>query len=122
MLKQIVASISVPAAILWFVGVNNKIKNSKKTKIAIPNNLPNGITFIDKIIVNKNEDLFTVFSSRCTHLGCKIKSSENDNLVCPCHGSKFSFDGTPLNGPATKPLTKLNIVSDKSSGELVVYV
>ena len=62
-----------------------------------------------------------IFSSKCTHLGCKINSSIDSKLVCPCHGSKFNFNGIPENGPATEPLTKLELVKDKS-GELVVYV
>jgi Rieske Fe-S protein len=28
---------------------------------------------------------------------------------CPCHGSHFAFDGTPLNAPAIDPLAEANI-------------
>ena len=27
---------------------------------------------------------------------------------CPCHGSRFSVDGTVLNGPASRPLSALD--------------
>ena len=121
MLKQVALSLTIPGAILWFLGINNKLKTTKRRKIVVPKNLTNGITFLDNIIIKKDELNTTVFSSKCTHLGCKINSTIDNKLVCPCHGSKFNFNGIPENGPATEPLTKLELVKDKS-GELVVYV
>jgi len=44
-------------------------------------------------------------SLRCTHLGCTVGlDREADQLVCPCHGSRFALDGAPISGPARKPL------------------
>ncbi len=120
--KKILLSVSFPVTYLWLEGSKKKNLLEKKTRIVIPNNLQNEITFLDKIIIKKEGNNITAFSSHCTHLGCKINSAVDNNLVCPCHGSKFNFNGVPLNGPATKPLTKLEIVEDKSTGEMVVYV
>jgi Rieske Fe-S protein len=66
------------------------------------------VTFADKYIVIDNEGKLTVFSDRCTHLGCRIREFSNDKLVCPCHGSEYDLSGTPLKGPAYKSLEKVN--------------
>jgi cytochrome b6-f complex iron-sulfur subunit len=41
----------------------------------------------------------------CTHQGCQPEPV-GDRLVCPCHGSEFAFDGSVLEGPAERPLTR----------------
>lgn len=39
---------------------------------------------------------------RCPHMGCALKwNSREHSWDCPCHGSRFSEDGTRLNNPAT---------------------
>lgn len=122
MFKQLALSFTVPISFLWYFGTKRKIERTSKQRVVIPSNLPVGISFIDNSIINKRANYIMAFSSKCTHLGCKIKDVENDQLVCPCHGSKFNFDGIPQNGPATIPLNKLEIIKEKSTGELVIYV
>lgn len=41
----------------------------------------------------------------CTHQGCQPEPVA-DRLVCPCHGSEFSFEGAVLAGPAERPLVR----------------
>lgn len=122
LLKQLALSFSIPTILLWYFGTKKKIIFGGKNRIVIPNDLQIGVTFLDQIIIKKEKNSLTAFSSKCTHLGCKINSTVDDQLVCPCHGSKFNFDGIPQNGPATKSLLKLEIEKDKSTGNLVVYV
>ncbi len=60
----------------------------------------------DFILINQNNNI-TVLSAFCTHLGCRIDKSENDRLVCPCHGSVYNFSGEVVSGPAYKNLSKV---------------
>lgn len=44
---------------------------------------------------------------RCPHMGCALKwNSREHSWDCPCHGSRFSGNGTRLDGPATGDLKK----------------
>ena len=42
---------------------------------------------------------------RCTHQQCNVEVDQKANLlVCPCHDSRFSFDGKVVKSPARIPL------------------
>ena len=46
-------------------------------------------------------------SAACTHIGCHLHWNSFETCWdCPCHGSHFAVDGTPLNAPAISPLAK----------------
>ncbi|HEX6570534.1 MAG TPA: FAD-dependent oxidoreductase, partial [Steroidobacteraceae bacterium] len=46
-----------------------------------------------------------LLSAACTHVGCVVRWNGFERCWdCPCHGSQFSVDGEPLQGPAHRPL------------------
>lgn len=46
-------------------------------------------------------NLLTPSTKRCPHLGCALKwNSAEHSWDCPCHGSRFSENGTVLENPA----------------------
>ncbi len=48
----------------------------------------------------------------CTHMGCELNwNSAEKSWDCPCHGSRFSYEGEIIEGPASKPLSKTNDVN-----------
>ncbi len=46
--------------------------------------------------------LLTPTAKRCPHLGCALKwNPQEHSWDCPCHGSRFTEDGTLIDNPAT---------------------
>ncbi len=53
------------------------------------------------------------FTSICPHQGCKVSEVSNNEIYCPCHGSKFSaLDGSVIQGPATEGLAAAAVAVD----------
>lgn len=51
-------------------------------------------------------------SAACTHTNCILHWNSFERCWdCPCHGSHFSIDGEPINGPAIYPLKKIDAAS-----------
>lgn len=62
----------------------------------------------EKIGVYKDEngEIFTV-STKCSHLGCMLHwNAEERTWDCPCHGSRFDYQGRKIETPAIKNLSE----------------
>lgn len=61
-----------------------------------------------RLAVYRNEGgELEVLSAVCTHMGCNVSWNQAEQTWdCPCHGSRFSTDGTVIEGPALEPLQK----------------
>jgi len=59
-----------------------------------------------KLAVYKDENnKIYALDPYCTHLGCELVWNEAEkSWDCPCHGSRFSYNGQVLDTPASKPL------------------
>jgi len=45
------------------------------------------------------------FTAICPHAGCLVGAVAKDEIICPCHGSRFSaVDGSVIAGPAEQGL------------------
>lgn len=63
-----------------------------------------------------DEGILHTHSAVCTHLKCIVQYNDSErSFDCPCHGSRFSYDGEVLQGPALKPLEPLKEGSDSAS-------
>lgn len=90
--------------------------------LKVPDNFSKEITFLDRLIVIRINKKVQFLSNKCTHLGCKINKAEGNELVCPCHGSRFNFNGDVIEGPANKPLENYAYTYQKDKGEFIIEI
>jgi glycine/D-amino acid oxidase-like deaminating enzyme/nitrite reductase/ring-hydroxylating ferredoxin subunit len=70
------------------------------------------VTFNDqKIALYKEENgAIHAVSPACTHLKCSVAWNDAErSWDCPCHGARYSVNGTVLNGPAVKDLENIEV-------------
>ena len=61
-------------------------------------------------ITIREDNILKKVSKICTHMGCLLNlNKDSKKLICPCHGSEFSLNGTVLEGPAHKNLDTLTL-------------
>lgn len=70
---------------------------------------------VEVAIVRAAEQEVHAFSAICTHQGCTVQP-EDEDLHCPCHGSRFAFaDGAVINGPAQDPLPEFPVAIENGN-------
>jgi Rieske Fe-S protein len=106
-LKTGIVGIAVFFVFIWNKITLNFINNNKGKQLLLNIESNKAISFFNEYIVIKTKDNLRVFSSHCSHLGCKINKTENGRLGCPCHGSEYDLEGNVTRGPAYKSLEKV---------------
>jgi menaquinol-cytochrome c reductase iron-sulfur subunit len=99
---------------------------------------PDGLKFLpdQRLFVFREGSVFHAVSAVCTHLGCTVRAEAlpqpemaqvgggalrlTHRFMCPCHGSRYSGDGTNLSGPAPRPLAWYHLSLAADDGQLVV--
>lgn len=107
-------------------------------KLGMPNDFPDGMKFLpdERLFVFREGKTLHAVSAVCTHLGCTVRAEAlsapetkdvsgkplrlTHRFLCPCHGSKYSGDGTNVAGPAPKPLAWYHLSLSPDDGQLVV--
>jgi Rieske Fe-S protein len=72
----------------------------------------------ERILNVRHEGRIYAPTATCTHKNCAVKLKDKE-IVCPCHGSKFTIQGTSLKGPAKGSLYRYAIKVD-DNGNLIV--
>ena len=107
-------------------------------KLGAPTDFPDGMKFLpdQRLFVFREGKTFHAISAVCTHLGCTVRAEAlsrveekpvegkplrlTHRFLCPCHGSKYTGDGTNESGPAPKPLAWFHLSVAADDGALVV--
>ena len=122
LLKSAIASLGVAG--LWLMDKvaqrSGIIPENSENTVTVPWSAADGVHFYEPMIVVNSSDRIAVFSSVCTHLGCRINRAEGTDLVCPCHGSRFNQQGNIVHGPALHGLRPLPFVLDRTNALLRV--
>jgi cytochrome b6-f complex iron-sulfur subunit len=62
-------------------------------------------------LVRAQDGGFLAVYRRCTHLGCSVSWKPDQNqFLCPCHGSHFDFYGDVENPPAPRALDAFAVI------------
>lgn len=107
-------------------------------KLGTPMDFPDGMKFLpdQRLFVFRDGKTFHAISAVCTHLGCTVRAEAlsrveektvdgqslrlTHRFLCPCHGSKYTGDGTNQSGPAPRPLAWYHLSVASDDGQLVV--
>ena len=122
-LHLILASAAAALLAAWGLlgSARRKAAASRRVSLAAPT--VDGVTFEQDVLLIRRGAELRAFWSRCPHLGCRIQRVDGEQLVCPCHGSRFDLAGRVLTGPATSDLRALEIErKDRDDGRVDVVV
>lgn len=116
----------------FFVNNAKVVKHLIQGKMEMPgknvDDIPNGEAAVISINGHRKgaykdgDGKLHIVDTTCTHIGCEVHWNNGEkSWDCPCHGSRFSYTGEVLEGPAEKPLqqydyTMLDNLTSEDSG------
>ncbi|WP_077620916.1 FAD-dependent oxidoreductase [Bacillus sinesaloumensis] len=116
----------------FFVNNAKVVKHLVQGKMEIPQKNVDEIPVGEGAVISINghrkgaykdeEGKVYIVDTTCTHVGCEVHWNNGEkSWDCPCHGSRFSYTGEVLEGPAEKPLqqydfTMLDNLTSEDSG------
>jgi cytochrome b6-f complex iron-sulfur subunit len=118
-----VAGLGATVVTIKYLSPNVLFEPPTQFRAGTPDDFPvNSVTYIQdqQVYIVRVAAGFYAVSAVCTHLGCITQWKPEDNLIeCPCHGSRFTREGTKVAGPAPRPLPHfaLRLTAD---GQLLV--
>lgn len=59
------------------------------------------------VYLRRRADAYEAVSAICPHTGCLVKLQDG-SFACPCHRSLFDTEGKGVEGPAPRPLDRLD--------------
>ena len=120
-IKSAIIGLLVGTVALWDNMIRRQKKINSRNTISLPFVANKEISFQDDFVIINKEGITRVYSSRCTHLGCKINQHDNNQLLCPCHGSTFDLLGNATKGPAVRPLEEMIFEIDMSNNRIIIH-
>lgn len=118
-----VAGLGATVVTVKYLSPNVLFEPPTQFRAGAPDDFPvNSVTYIldQQVYIVRMPAGFYAVSAVCTHLGCITQWKPEDNqIACPCHGSKFTREGRKLAGPAPRPLPHF-AVRLAADGQLLV--
>lgn len=79
-----------------------------------------GVVVDDRyVVVQPTEGEFHAYTAVCPHQGCLVQTVTEEEIICPCHSSRFSpTTGELLSGPADSGLAEAQV--EQSGDDLTI--
>jgi menaquinol-cytochrome c reductase iron-sulfur subunit len=96
----------------WPAAPLDDLPDNEPTPIAIRVTREDGYSQVVErqvvFLVKTSASDVVALSSTCTHLGCRVSwSADDQTLKCPCHGGVFDRTGAVKAGPPRDPLARI---------------
>ena len=67
-------------------------------------------TEVAVVVTQPEAGSYNAFTAVCPHQGCLVSQVVDNEIICPCHNSRFSaVDGAVISGPAQEGLASARV-------------